>query len=218
MRILLALLWLFCLMMACGGSNEAQPNRSSEMEDEAISVQSGDTEINISSQKMEEAMKRMEEAFSAKDETGEAVEVVDYQKLKALLPDRAAGIKQEDASGERTTVMGFSYANATGIYRDQDRRLEVTLSDFGGVGMLKMSMAAWTGMTYSRESDDGYERTAQIKGYPGMEKYDRSAQRGEISVFVADRFLVALEGTGVSEKDLQKALDQINFRRLERLQ
>ena len=66
-----------------------------------------------------------------------------------------------------------------------------------------------------RETTTGYEKTTRYSGHKAMEKYDRSSKHGEISVMVADRFVVAAEGNGVDMDALKNAVGQVNLGRLE---
>lgn len=66
-----------------------------------------------------------------------------------------------------------------------------------------------------KETENGYERTFMYKGNKGYEKYNNNSQDGEISVLVAKRFVVEVNGNNVSMNELKAALDMIDTGKLE---
>lgn len=148
---------------------------------------------------------------------GEPVEVINFRELKEMLPNRVAGMRLDDSSGETSGALGFKISTATGEYRDDDERIEITIADVGASPMVLMGMAAWSNIEFERDSDEGYERTTTIEGYKGYEKYDSEREDGQLSLIINNRFLVKVEGRNVSEKDLRSALRKIDLGDLERL-
>jgi len=219
-RSFMLLLLVGSLLVACGGNqqtNEEEPTREESSNDKGLTISDGDTEINIDSKEMEDAVNSLKDAFTTKKD-GKEIEVVDFRELKKLMPDRISGMKQTSSTGEKTGMLGFKFATAQAEYEDGDQSLDMSITDVAGIGILTASMAAWTNMDMDRETENGYERTTKIDGHPAFEKWDGDRKRGELSVFVDDRFIITIEGQNIAEKDLRKALDGINLNRLGRLQ
>lgn len=66
-----------------------------------------------------------------------------------------------------------------------------------------------------KETDEGYEKTFTYKGNKGYEKYNNKYQNGEISVLVAKRFVVEINGKNVSMDEMKYSLDMIDIGKLE---
>ncbi len=147
---------------------------------------------------------------------GKVIEAVSGAKLKELLPAELPGMKRASASGERTQTMGMDVSNAEGRY-DDGRGAHVTIkfTDVGNMSaQMRLGMASWATMQYSRESDTGYEKTSTFNGYKAFEKYDTKNKEGTVSVWVADRFIVEVAGDGVTMDTLKQMLGKVDFKKL----
>jgi hypothetical protein len=153
----------------------------------------------------------------AKMNQGKVVQAVSGDTLKALLPADLPGMKRTDASSERTQMMGVDMSKVEGKYSPEngESNINISITDAGNLsGPMRMGMAGWAMAQYSRETDNGYEKTMTYKGYKGMEKYDKNDKDGTVRVFVADRFIVEVEGNGVTMDTLKQALDKIDLGKL----
>lgn len=151
----------------------------------------------------------------AQNQTG-SVEVVNFRDLKALLPDSIGSAKRVSASGEKNSVMGFTISQAEGAYKAGSTDTSIKFMDYGGTGLMGM-LAAWSMSEIDRETETGYERTTKIKGFKAIEKFDSSDKSGEIQIVVANRFMVEIEVTGGTDKDLQAAANAIDLQKLSEL-
>lgn len=151
----------------------------------------------------------------AKD--GKKVETVDYKALKDMLPESLSGMKRTDASGEKSSAMGMQVSNAEGRYsNDQGAHVTLKITDIGSLtGLAGMAVYAWAATDIDRESDSGYEKTSKFNGYKSHEKWTKSSKSGEISVLVADRFVIEASGDGVEMDALKDALTKLNLGKLE---
>jgi hypothetical protein len=149
---------------------------------------------------------------------GKAIQAVTGETLKALLPADLPGMKRTDASAERTQMMGVDMSKAEGRYSQGENgegNITVTITDAGNMsGPMRMGMAGWAMTQYSRETDNGYEKTMTYKGYKGMEEYNKSDRNGTVRIFVAERFIVEVDGNGVTMDTLKQALDKIDLAKL----
>jgi hypothetical protein len=68
---------------------------------------------------------------------------------------------------------------------------------------------------YEKETADGFERSVNVGGNPGWEKWDKGSKNGELAIVVAKRFLVQVEGHGVEDvKELHTVLDKTDLAKL----
>jgi len=210
-------LFLFSILCyGCGGSSSEktydESDESSNPNEETVS----DDVFDNPQETMQQAMKEIEKAV---EESGVGkVEPVNFRTLKELLPGSVAGIDRTEASGEKSGAMGIKLSKAEGKYREDDKRVEITITDMGSMsagGMGGMFAAGWLMAEIDRESDSEYEKTTTFDGHKAYEKYNSDRNRGEISVMVEGRFLVQVEGNNVSMDDLKDALNEIDLDELE---
>ncbi len=147
---------------------------------------------------------------------GQAPGLIEHRELKALLPAAIQGFKRTSASSERTGAMGMTVSRAEAVYKgDKDAELKIEINDLGGMGGIGMlAHAAWASADIDRESDEGFERTAQYKGVKAMEEYRHRARNGKMQVMVGNRIQVSVEGYNVSFEQIRAAMDSINLDKL----
>lgn len=142
-------------------------------------------------------------------------ETIDPKLLKSLLPEDADGLKRKEASSEKTSAMGFGVSTAKASYRDDNGQdINVNITDVAGTGVALMGMAAWSMASIDKETDTGYEKTTEYQGHKAFEKYDTQSKNGEISVIVANRYIVQVEGSGVSIDKIKSVLSDIDLSKL----
>ncbi len=144
-------------------------------------------------------------------------ELMDFRVLKAMLPEAIDGFERVEASGERSSAMGFRVSRATATYRDGNREVRLTISDMGSMQHLMGFAAVWMQQEIDREDERGYERTMRYKGFPAYEKFTRGedgSTRAQLQVVVRSRYMIELEGMNVAIEVLRAALDQIDLSRL----
>lgn len=145
---------------------------------------------------------------------GKDVQPVDFRKLKDMLPETLAGMKRTEASGQSGEAMGMKGSSASASYSDgANATMHVDIADMGSLSGLA-SLAAKFDPNMEKETDAGYERTSKVNGNIVHERYDRSAKSGEISVIVANRFAVTVQGSGVEPAALSGAIKDLNVSKL----
>ena len=151
-------------------------------------------------------------------------EAVDFRKLKDLLPEKVDGLERTSFEGERTGALGMQLSNAQARYEDGDERIEIRITDLGTLtGIARIGYTAWLQTEIDRESDRGFERTHKFrsggKEYPSFEKFEGTGDEGncEIQVWVAERFIVSVQGRNVEMGQCEDARDEISFRQLDRM-
>src|SRR5687767_2624895 len=165
---------------------------------------------------MGDAMAALGAAMGAAN-SGKKVETVDFRELKELLPESLPGMKRTEATGEKSAAMGMHVSTSHANYsNDQGANATVTITDIGSMtGLAGMAAYAWAATEVDRETETGYEKTTRYQKHKAIEKYDRASKSGEISVLVADRFVVAAQGNGLDINALKNAIGQVNLGKLE---
>lgn len=183
--------------------------------------------------KMEEAGKKMEAAQKSGDPKaqmeaslavlgtamsgGKGVEPVQIDQLKPFLPQTFAGLPQTSASAERSGVTGLVVAKAQARYGDASGKsagLEVV--DTGGAAGL-MGLASWMGVQIEREDANRSERTRKEGNRMIHEEVDKRGGHNRYTVVVAERYVVAADGTGVDIGSLKSAVNSVDLGKLESL-
>lgn len=159
------------------------------------------------------------EAFADKaKEMGsrEAVDPIDFRKLKELMPEKIAGMSRTEATGEKSGAMGFTVSTASAKYKGEgEENLNIEIVDTGGIaGVSTMALAGWSMAEIDKETTTGYEKTTKIEGYKAFEKYDNEGKSGEVNVLVADRFVVNVQGDHITVDQLKDALKDLDLAKL----
>ena len=139
---------------------------------------------------------------------------VDFEELKALLPD-IAGWTKSDIHGEQQTVMGMSQSNAKARYTKGESTVQIEITDSTMNQILLAPMAMFITSGYEEKSDDGYKKAVQVGGYPGFEEWEKGAKHGQTTAIVANRFIVAADAHSVESPDVaRKAVESVNLAKL----
>lgn len=136
-------------------------------------------------------------------------EVVDFRRLRELLPEKIGNYTRKTASGEKTALMGVTLSMAEGQYANGKALLTIKLTDYGGSGFAGMMASAWVMTEIDRESDGGYERTIKIGPHRGIERFDSEAQFGELQLLVDARHMVEITVRDGAPADLRAAIDAL---------
>jgi hypothetical protein len=193
-------------LAACGGN-------SASKEQEAAEETATETATGIGG--LVDAAKSMEKAAQEMQENGgTAVEPVDFRELKALLPASVNGMALSNPSGEKVGMMGFKVSTAEGEYKSNGSSVQLKIIDMGGMSSAVSMMAAWSLVDVDKENDNGYEKTGTYNGNKSFEKYNNQNKDGEISVLVANRFMLTANGSNVEMSVIKKALDAVNMQKL----
>lgn len=183
------------LLNACGDKKEAQ-----EAEQEKTAV---------------DALQAF--ADKAKDlGNREAVDPIDFRKLKELMPEKIAGLSRTEATGEKSGAMGFTVSTANAKYKGSgDETMDIEIVDTGGIaGVSTMALAGWSMAEIDKETTTGYEKTTKIEGYKAFEKYDNDSKSGELNLLVEDRYVVNVQGDHVSMDQLKDAVKDLDLSKL----
>lgn len=205
------------LMTSCIQSETPQEKE----EKRSITIQEDiDNDLNEAKEDLNDAFGNLGEAIEGlkKKHNIESKDPVNFRDLKKALPKSLAGIDFEESEGQTSGILGFKISTVEAIYKEDDTEFEVKVVDVAGVGKLVKNMADWSEFEVDKESKNGYERTTEIDGHPALEKYNERREEGETSILVNNRFIITIKGDGVSERQMRNAVDDINIRKLTRLE
>jgi len=202
--ISILLLSVIFILVSCGKGGD-QPNEKQKSE-EKTGIKSLDDFV--------DNVKEVQKGF----EEGKKYEVVDFRDLKALLPEAVGDLTRANAEGEKTGAMGFTVSKAEADYNNEDysKRIDIEITDISGAtGFAGIAAWGWAMADIDKETETGYEKTIKYKGHKAYEKYDSQGAYGSIEVLVSGRFMVSVNGNGVSMGEIKSAIDQIDIGKLE---
>jgi hypothetical protein len=136
-------------------------------------------------------------------------EPVSFRDLQTAFPT-VSGWTMDKPRGERMSApVAFSQTETR--YKNGDQTIEVKIVDSAFNQMLITPWAMFLAAGYEKETDDGYEKSTNINGNPGFEKWNDQRKDGELNIVVAKRFLVSVEGDRVTD---MKQLQEFDFAKL----
>ncbi|HJU08623.1 MAG TPA: zinc ribbon domain-containing protein [Rhodanobacteraceae bacterium] len=139
---------------------------------------------------------------------------VDFHVLESMLPSSLSGMQRGTPQGNANQGMGIKETSAQVDFNGaNDAHVSVSITDAAAVS----GLAGIAEMANSQQSEQGdsYEKNETIGGQNVHEKWDAQAKHGELSLIVAKRYGVEVDGNNVDMDALKSALAQIDFGRLE---
>ena len=128
---------------------------------------------------------------------GKPVDPVSFQQLQTVLPD-VAGWERGKPTGEKMTMpVPFSQTETT--YKNGDAEVQVKIVDSAFSQLLVAPWAMFLSAGYEKQTSDGYEKSVNVGGNPGFEKWNDDDKDGELNLVVAKRFLVTIEGNHIAD-------------------
>jgi hypothetical protein len=122
-------------------------------------------------------------------------EVVHFKQLLPLMEISLPGWKMvEKPSGTTVKYQQVQTSQAQASYRSGDQSLEIMIIDFIGNPMAFQAL----GHKLEVETDTESIRTIEVQGFKALEVFHTQEKRGELSIGVADRFWVKLDGSGIA--------------------
>src|SRR5215203_1898761 len=107
-----------------------------------------------------------------------AVDPVSFRELQTVMPD-VAGWQKTNPTGERMTSP-FSFSQASVTYKKGDAEVEQKILDSGFNQMLFTPFTMFMAAGYEKQTQDGFERSVNVGGNPGWEKWDNGTRNGEL--------------------------------------
>ena len=150
-----------------------------------------------------------------------AQEIVNFKQMQEFLPKAdLAGYTKGKPGGETTKAMGMASSQATLRYEKSDEAaIVITISDTAGVAMAAMGLGMIGMMEYENETENGYDKSVKVQGFPGTEKVERGeSPSADIMVVVAKRFMVELKCEGCDDiANLKKLVESMDLAGLAKL-
>lgn len=159
------------------------------------------------------AMEGVAGAMAGKTPDGKPIEPVSFRDLQTALPE-VSGWEREQPRGERmTTPISFSQTEVS--YRKGESSIEVKIVDSAFSQMLIAPWAIFLAAGYEKETSEGYEKSVNLGGNPGFERWNSANKDGELNLVVAKRFLVTIDGNNISDtKVLQEFASKVDTGKL----
>jgi hypothetical protein len=140
---------------------------------------------------------------------------VSFKTLIDYLPKELGGMKASEPEGETTTAGEWQYSQAnvrfTGV---EGRSAEAGVSDFAHISMLYLPFQMALKMKVSQESTRGYSRSIDFDGFPALEEWNKDDKRSELTVLVADRFVVSAKMRGGEEGAARQIVEKMDLKGL----
>lgn len=144
---------------------------------------------------------------------------VPADSLKALLPEKLAGLERVSYEAQRAGV-GITVSKAQAQYGDADNQISLLITDLGAASGLATMTRNMFQNEIDKEDQNGFERTTQYKGYQSYQRVIRGGDNqslSEVMIFVNDRFTVQMDGQNMKWDDMMTALDAVDIQALESL-
>ena len=159
------------------------------------------------------AMEGAAAAMTGKGPDGKPVEPISFRDLQTALPE-VSGWTRDEPRGERMTSP-FAFSQTEVQYSMGDAQVEVKIVDSAFNQMLVAPWAMFLTAGYEKESSDGYEKSINLGGNPGFEKWNSRSKDGELNLVIAKRFLVTIDGNNITDtKVLQEFASKVDTGKL----
>ena len=177
-------------------------------------------ELESAPKKLEDAKpKTPEDLGKALSEFGKALGMkkvvpIKASELKAMMPQRLGNLARVEVSAQQGGVIGLNISYAEAVYEGNDQRVELKFTDVGSLGVINPFTQGWLSMSIDKETPRGYEKYDTMNGHKSYEKYDNTRKSGELTVFVADRFVVEIKGSHVDMATLKQLFTTLDLDKL----
>jgi hypothetical protein len=189
---------------ACGSKEEKQAEQAAQTAEQGAAE---------AAKGLEQLAKGLEAMAGGGSGDQKPVDPVSFRDMMALFPD-IDGWEKEKPTGERMT-QPFAFSTAQVAYTKGDARVEVKMTDSGFNQLLLTPYAMFLTAGYEKETAEGYEKSTQVAGQPGWEKWSAEAKDGELNALVGKRFLLQIEGSQVDDiKVLHEVAGKIDMAKL----
>jgi hypothetical protein len=201
----------------------------------SFSLKTPDGEVNVDTDAMTAAAKRMEAARARMDAaqksgdpasavgalgdvmgalTGAGGTPIPVGDLKAQLPETLGALKRESFETNGGSAMGISSSVAKAGYVAGDQRAQLTITDLGGLGGLA-SVATWANVSVDKETPDAIEKTYKDSGRTIHEEYRKDGSHGDYTVILKNGVIVETSGDRIDGPTLKSMASGVNLDAIE---
>lgn len=197
------------LAMAIGGCG-----RSAEEKEAEQTARTAEQAAEEAAKGLEQVAKGLESLASGGGTgTEKPVDPVSFRDMQALFPE-LEGWEKGKATGERM-ASPFAFSQAEVTYTKGDARVELKMVDSGFNQLLLTPYAMFLQAGYEKETSDGYEKSTDVNGQPGWEKWNSESKDGELNALVGKRFLLTIDGNRIDDPNvLHEIAGRIDMERL----
>ena len=142
-------------------------------------------------------------------------EAVHFKQLISFLDVKIPGYQMDDKpTGTTLKQEGMQFSEARAAFHAGDKRLEIIIMDFLG-----QTMPFLAGMPrVEMETNAERIKTTQVQGFKALETFRPQDKEGELSISVADRFWVKIDGDNIDSPEiLHTAATAMNLKKLAEL-
>jgi hypothetical protein len=162
-----------------------------------------------------------EQAKEAKESLQELsnVSIIDSDRLSGVLPDNLPGMERTHIENQQNTRLGIHLSQAEADYSDGDKaNLNIHIIDLGSLqAVTTILKLPWLNKDINTKTDHGFERTTDIRGHRGYEKYNSQNRTGEMRILISERVVLSVSGENIGHRELDGALGRVDLRKLEQL-
>jgi hypothetical protein len=146
----------------------------------------------------------------ASDEDGEDTAAMTAEEMQETLPEELAGLTRTSTERQSMGAGGMNISQAEATYEGDGKSLEIRL--MSGAVMAGPAMA-FTMVQFDRTTEDGYERTIQYEGMPGMQEYEESGddRHAVMTVLVNNNLMVRIEAEGMTMEEVEDVFDDLDL-------
>jgi hypothetical protein len=130
-----------------------------------------------------------------------------YGELQAYLPEVSGFTKDGGPEGSQMNLPGMgSWSQTSQNYSAGDKSIDVTIMDYNGAANAFLGATAMYGMGFSQEDDEKKSQTTDlgIAGVSAFETQYKQSESAELTLVVADRFLIQLRANGTNDLNVLK--------------
>ena len=198
---------------ACGKSE--QQKQAEQMAEAAKQVAAGAEQaakgVTAASDQLAQGMAQFAKGLGQMAQS--SAPAVDYERLKELIPE-ISGWTRSAPRGEQVT-MPFKISKAGARYEKGDSSIKLDITDSSFNQLLLAPLSMFMAMGFEEKSDDGFTKAVKIAGLPGFEKWQNAGKDGEVTVVVANRFIVQADGNNVENLDVvRKVVTAVDLNKL----
>ena len=146
--------------------------------------------------------------------TGSGGTPIPAADLKAQLPESLGALKRESFETNGGSAVGISASVAKAGYVAGDQRVELSLTDMGGLGGLA-SVATWANVSVDKETPDGIEKTYKDSGRTIHETYRKDGSHSEYTVILKNGVIVEADGDKIDGATLKSMTGALNLDAIE---
>jgi hypothetical protein len=141
---------------------------------------------------------------------------VDFETLQTLLPE-IEGWKKVRATGEKISLP-VPYSIAQGRYARETATIDLEIRDSALSQVLLGAETMFMTPGFEERSRDGYRKAVTLRNCPGYEEWHATAKTADLTVIVANRFVVHGKGRDMTGIEPVRAVVQaVNFQQLAKL-